>query len=143
MDNNIKKIKCPYCGSTKTGEIQYGFPLYSEQRKEQIKSGELNPVEIFLTHYRHDILCVESEFKMKPFKYVTFEYDDKYVRFELEEGTGIFDFPDIHDETKPYMIYTSSGEQISWMEAVFELGKKIDEGEYDSFCGGNVISTAE
>lgn len=41
MDNKIKKIKCPYCGSTKTGEIQYGFPLYSEQRKEQIKSGEL------------------------------------------------------------------------------------------------------
>ena len=110
---------------------------------EQIKSGDLNPVEIFLTHYMHDILCVESEFKMKPFKYVTFEYDDKYVRFELEEGTGIFDFPDIHDETKPYMIYTSSGEQISWMEAVFELGKKIDEGELVSFCGGNVISTAE
>ena len=61
---------------------------------------DLNPVEIFLTHYMHDILCVESEFKMKPFKYVTFEYDDKYVRFELEEGTGIFDFPDIHDSCK-------------------------------------------
>ena len=41
MDNNIKKIKCPYCGSTKTGKIQYGLPLYSEQRHEQIKSGEL------------------------------------------------------------------------------------------------------
>ena len=79
-----------------------------------------------------DVLCVEDAFKMKPFKNVTVYCGNKYIAFELADGSGIFNIPDPQDESKPYMIYYPDGSELAWMTAQFNFGKKIEEGEFEN-----------
>ena len=103
---------------------------------EDIKSGKSEGVELFLTDYLVDLLCVENEFRMKPFKKVTFDCDGNYIRFELREDSGIFNIPDPHDEERPLMIMYHDGTEGPWQVVQFMFGKKLDEGETEELCGG-------
>ena len=103
---------------------------------EGIKTGEFGGIELYLTGYLMDVLCVEDEFKMKPFKTVTVGCGSQYMRFELTDDSGIYNIPDPQDETKPYMIYYPDGTECAWMVAQFNFGKKLDEGESVEICGG-------
>ena len=108
---------------------------------QQIRTGEYNSVKLFLTNDLIDILCLENEgLDMKPFKKVTVGCDDNYMQFELTDGTGVYNIPDLEDEEKPYVIQYHDGIEGVWMEALFVLGKKLDEGKFESFCGGEVIT---
>ena len=98
---------------------------------EQIETGEVGGIELFLTGYLMDVLCVEDEFRMKPFKSATVGSGNKYMTFELAEGSGIYNMPDPQDESKPYMIYYPDGSECAWMTANFVFGKKLEEGELD------------
>ena len=49
----------------------------------KIEAGDFKAIELFLTAYLVDVLCVEDEFKMKPFKAVTVYCGNKYIAFEL------------------------------------------------------------
>jgi hypothetical protein len=44
--------------------------------------------------------------------------------------------PDPQDESKPYTIMYHDGKEDPWLAADFFLGKKLDEGDLVSFCGG-------
>lgn len=103
---------------------------------EGIKAGKFEGIELNLTDYLMDVLCVEDEFKMKPFKTVIVGCGNQCMRFELAEDSGIYNIPDPQDETKPYMIYYPDGAECAWMVAQFTFGKKLDEGEAVEICGG-------
>ena len=107
---------------------------------EKIKTGEFKGIELYLTHYLIDALCVEESFSMKPFKTVTLECGNKYLKFELEKDSGIYNLPDPQDETRPYMIYYPDGTELPWMIVQFMFGKKLDEGEYNKICGGMIYN---
>ena len=107
---------------------------------EDIKAGNSNGIELFLTDYLFDLLCVENEFRMKPFKNVTIDCDGKYIRFELREDSGILNIPDPHDEERPFMIMYHDGTEGPWQVVQFMFGKKLDEGEFESLCGGMTIT---
>lgn len=98
---------------------------------EKIKSGEFGAMEIFLTDYLMDVLCVEDDFKMKPFKSVAISCGNEYILFELGEGSGIYNIPDPEDETKAYMITYPDGTECAWMTALFNFGKKLEEGKIE------------
>ena len=110
---------------------------------EKIETGGFKAIELFLTGYLMDVLCVEDAFKMKPFKSVTVYCGNKYIAFELADGSGIYNIPDPQDESKPYMIYYPDGSELAWMTAQFMFGKKIDEGEFEGLCGGEKIIDQE
>ena len=106
---------------------------------EKIETGDFKAIELFLTAYLVDVLCVEDEFKMKPFKAVTVYCGNKYIAFELADGSGIFNLPDPQDESKPYMIFYPDGSELAWMTAQFNFGKKLEEGEFDNACEETTI----
>lgn len=106
---------------------------------EKIMAGEYEGIEIYLTGYLMDVLCVEGECRMKPFKTVTVGCGEKYIKFELAEGSGIYNIPDPQDETTPYMIFYPNGEEDAWMVAQFKFGKKTDEGTFLGLCGGEFV----
>ena len=108
---------------------------------EKIKSGVFGGIELYLTPYLTDLLCVDDEYKMKPFKNVTVFYGNNYVTFELGKESGIYNLPDPQDETKPYIIMDYTGSEIAWMVAQFMFGKKHEEGEFESICGGKIIES--
>lgn len=110
---------------------------------EKIKAGAFEGIELYLTGYLADLLCVEDDYKMKPFKSVTIGCGNQFITFELKEGSGIYDLPDSQDETKPYMIYYPDGSELAWMIAQFMFGKKIEEGEFESLCGGETFLKPE
>lgn len=97
---------------------------------EQIKAGEVEGLECYLTGYMPKILCVDGEFRMKPFKSVTIECGNQFVKFELREDSGIFHIPDPQDEDTPYIIQYHFGVEAAWLVAQFMFGKKLEEGEY-------------
>ena len=107
-----------------------------ENTFEQIKSGELDSMQLYLEGYLYNTLCVESTLEMKPFKAVTIECGNEFVKFELKDESGIFALPDPEDETKPYVIQYPDGSECGWLIADFVFGKKLDEGELVGFCGG-------
>ena len=98
---------------------------------EKIKAGEFEGLELYLTGYLVDLLCVENDYTMKPFKTVTIGCGNQFISFELKEGSGIYNVPDPQDETKPYMMMYADGEEGAWMIAQFLFGKKIEEGEFE------------
>ncbi len=110
---------------------------------EKIKAGDFGGIELYLTPYLTDLLCVDDAFKMKSFKTATVFCGNSYVAFELAEESGIYNLPDPQDETKPYFIMDFTGNEIAWMVAQFMFGKKIEEGEFESFCGGKTIDVLE
>jgi hypothetical protein len=77
---------------------------------------------------------------MKPFKSVTLSYGDRYMRFELTDESGVYDVTDPDDETQSYVILYHDGVEGAWMTAEFVIGKKLDEGELVSICGGLTIN---
>ena len=106
---------------------------------KDIEAGKIGGIELFLTPYLMDVLCVEDAFKMKPFKSVTVYHDNKYIAFELADVSDIYNLPDPQDESKPYMIYYSDGSELPWMTAQFMFEKKIEEGEFEGLCGGETL----
>lgn len=110
---------------------------------EKIKAGEFRGIELYLTPYLADMLCIENEYKMKSFKTVTVCNGNDIISFELAEGSGIYIIPDSQDETKPYMIYYPDGSECAWMTARFLLGKKLNEGETEEICGGKILFSAD
>ncbi len=98
---------------------------------DKIKAGDFGGIELYLTPYLTDLLCVDDAFKMKPFKNVTVFCGNSYVAYELGEESGIYNLPDPQDETKPYMIMDFIGNEIAWMVAQFVFGKKLEEGEFE------------
>ena len=98
---------------------------------EQIKAGKYEGIEINLTDDLFDLLCVEDEFRMKPFKSVTLGCGKEFITFELRENSGIFNIPDPQDEERPYMIFYHDGTEAAWMMAQFLFGKKLEEGEFE------------
>lgn len=98
---------------------------------DKIKAGDFGGIELYLTPYLTDLLCVDDAFKMKPFKTVTVFCGNSYVAYELGEESGIYNLPDPQDETKPYMIMDFIGNEIAWMVAQFVFGKKLEEGEFE------------
>ena len=107
---------------------------------EKIEAGDFGGIELYLTDSLMDVLCVEDEFKMKPFKSATVSCGNKYITFELTDESGIYNIPDPQDESKPYMIYYPDGSELAWMIAQFMFGKKLEEGEFDNFCGGITVT---
>ena len=104
----------------------------SEKRTfEKIKAGEFEGIELYLTDNILDLLCVEDDYVMKPFKSVTIGCGNQFITFEMKEGSGIYNIPDPQDETKPYKIIYPDDEQGAWMVAQFMFGKKIEEGEFE------------
>lgn len=110
---------------------------------EKIRSGDFGGIELYLTPYLTDLLCVDDAFKMKPFKTVTVYSGNRYVAFELGEESGIYNLPDPQDESRPYFIMDFTGNEMAWMVAQFMFGKKLEEGEFEpdddemvEFCGG-------
>lgn len=115
-----------------------------EESFKQIGAGEYNSVKLYLISDLIDLLCVSNGgLDMKPFKTVTLSYGDRYMRFELTDESGIYDVPDPDDETQPYIIQYHDGVEGAWMTAEFVLGKKLDEGELVSICGGLTINELE
>ncbi len=111
-----------------------------EESFKQIGAGEYNSVKLYLTSDLIDLLCVENGgLDMKPFKSVTLSYGDRYMKFELTDETGIYNVPDRNDETQPHIMQYHDGVVGAWMTAEFVLGKKLDEGVFESFCGGMTI----
>ena len=112
-----------------------------EESFKQIGAGEYNSVKLYLTSDLIDLLCVANGgLDMKPFKSVTLSYGDRYMRFELTDESGVYDVPDPDDETQSYVIQYHDGVEGAWMTAEFVLGKKLDEGELVSICGGLTIN---
>lgn len=103
---------------------------------EQLKNNKLYDLSIYLTTYLQPTLCEEGTLNMKPFKSAIFFCEDEYVRYELKKETGIYNIPDLDDETKPYMIQYHAGFEGGWMEVVFVLGQQLDKGETAEICGG-------
>lgn len=103
---------------------------------EQLKNDKIYDLSIYLTTYLQPILCEKDSLKMKPFKTATFFCGDEYVKYELKKETGVYNIPDLDDETKPYMIQYHAGFEGGWMEVVFVLGKQLDKGETVEICGG-------
>ena len=100
---------------------------------------EGDSLQLYLTNEFRELLSTQIEenvIDMKPFKTVMICCGDKYKRFELAEDTGLYMIPDLDDETKPYFIMYHDGREDTWLTAAFVLGKKLDEGELVSFCGG-------
>ena len=111
-----------------------------EESFKQIEAGEYNSVKLYLTSDLIDLLCVANDgLDMKPFKSVTLSYGDKYMKYGLTDETGIYNVPNPDDETQPYIMRYHDGVEGAWMTAEFILGKKLDEGELVSFCGGVTI----
>ena len=106
---------------------------------KDIEAGKIGGVELFLTPYLMDVLCVEDAFKMKPFKAVTVCCGNKYIAFELADVSDIYNLSDPQDESKPYMIYYPDGSELPWMTAQFMFEKKLEEGEFEGLCGGETI----
>ena len=106
---------------------------------KDIEAGKIGGVELFLTPYLMDVLCVEDAFKMKPFKAVTVYCGNKYIAFELADVSGIYNLSDPQDESKPYMIYYPDGSELPWMTAQFMFEKKLEEGEFEGLCGGETL----
>ena len=97
---------------------------------EGIKTGEYEGLELNLTGYLFDMLCVKDEFRMKPFKSVTLECGNQYMTLEMKENSGICHVPDPDDEERPYMIQYPDGAELPWFVVQFNFGKKLAEGEY-------------
>ena len=123
-------------------ETEVQIPCTKEAFKK-IKAGDFGGIELYLTPYLTDLLCVDDAFKMKPFKTVTVFCGNNYIAYELGEVTGIYNLPDPQDESKPYMIMDFTGNEIAWMVAQFMFGKKLEEGEFESFCGGEIFVKPE
>ena len=120
-------------------EDEVFIPCDEESFKE-IEAGAFNSVKLYLTSDLIDLLCVANDgLDMKPFKSVTISYGDKYMKFELTNESGIYNVPDPEDETQPYIMQYHDGVEGAWMTAEFVLGKKLDEGELESLCGGKTI----
>ncbi len=98
---------------------------------DKIKAGEFEGIELYLTSYLVDLLCVENEYALKPFKSVTIGCGNQFITFELKEDSGIFNVPDPQDKTKPYMMMYADGIEGAWMIAQFMFGKKLEEGEFE------------
>lgn len=112
-----------------------------EESFKQIEASEYNSVKLYLTSDLIDLLCVANDgLDMKPFKSVTLSYGDKYMKYGLTDETGIYNVPDPDDETQPYIMRYHDGVEGAWMTAEFVLGKKLDEGELVSICGGLTIN---
>ena len=57
---------------------------------KDIEAGKIGGVELFLTPYLMDVLCVEDAFKMKPFKAVTVYCGNKYIAFGNIRASVLF-----------------------------------------------------
>ncbi len=80
---------------------------------------------------------------MKKLKTITLTCGDNYKKFELKDDTGIYMMPDPQDDSQPYIIRYHDGRQDTWFTAEFLLGKKLDEGGYESICGGVTYCTPD
>lgn len=98
---------------------------------EQIKAGEFEAIELYLTDHLYAVLCVENTFDMKPFKKITLECGNRFMTFELEEDSGVYQITDPEDETRPYVYYYPDGGECGWMIVRFYFGKMLDEGELE------------
>ena len=113
------------------------IPCYDLPFK-MLGEGNCNDFRIYLTDDLIDLFCTDDldAVTMKAFKALHLVCGDRYKTFELTDDSAIYMIPDPQDESKPYTIMYHDGKEDPWLAADFFLGKKLDEGELVSICGG-------
>lgn len=100
-------------------------------------AGKFEGANVYVTDDNIDILCTQGDtVSLRPIKRIIMDGKTKMVSFEADSRSGVFSIPDLDDETKPYMIDYHDGTNGPWLLADFVFGKKLDEGETVSVCGG-------
>ena len=130
------------CVDLNDNEDEVVVPCFELPYKEV---AEESRVQLFLTDDLRDLLCIREQgmIDMKKLKTITLTCGDNYKKFELKDDTGIYMMPDPQDDSQPYIIRYHDGRQDTWFTAEFLLGKKLDEGGYESICGGVTYCTPD